>query len=53
MAELLQDDENVFSIEEWNRLMQEISRADRHWTVWSDEEEPVVASDFDRLPSEH
>lgn len=51
MAEM-QCEENVFSIEEWNQLMQEISRADRQWTVWSDEEDALAASDFDCLPSE-
>ncbi|MCA1944207.1 MAG: hypothetical protein LDL30_02845 [Desulfovibrio sp.] len=45
-------EENVFTLEEWKQLMQEINRQDRHWTLWSEEEEPLVSSDFDCLPSE-
>ncbi len=44
-------EDQVYSTEEWNRLMQEVSEADRHWSLRCDEEEPIVTSDFDCLPS--
>lgn len=45
-------EEQVYSSEEWNNLMKEVSKADRHWSISCDEEEPIVISDFDRLPSD-
>lgn len=43
---------DMYTPEEWSLLMQEVAQSSRHWSLNSDEDAPMVSSDFDCLPSD-